>query len=57
MNDSAEFLWALVVEASRFRDGRVRLHVRRRDVDVDYGFVSQAEFGFLLEELLSSADE
>lgn len=55
MDDEADFLLALTVAAFRY-EGDVRLHVRRTDVPADYGLMSPAELGYLLEALLSSTD-
>lgn len=56
MGDAADFLLALTVAAYRCEGEPARLHVRRTDVPVDYGFLSPAELGYLLEALLSSTD-
>lgn len=56
VDDSADFLLALTVVAFRSGDGPVRLHVGRTDAPGDYGYLSPAELGKLLEALASSAD-
>lgn len=56
MDDDVEFLLALTVTAFRTGGGKVRFHVQRTDAPTDYGLMSPAELGYLIQGLLASTD-
>lgn len=56
MEHSEDCLLALTIEAIRPDGGAARLHVQRMDRPVDYGYLSPAEFHYLLEALLTPAE-
>lgn len=55
MDDTSEVLLSLTVTAYRSDRAPARLFVRRTDRPVEYGFLSPAELGYLLEALLLAA--